>query len=133
MEIPDNQVLQELHALVDARLFGGRPWQPDRETLAALDRIARRMKLIESVPGKENTWGNTPLATRLNFDLFEVFMGNLDEVSVLAILWENGLITEDEYDEFCNDDWGSKGFYMRLERKVREAYFTFFNPRGRQH
>jgi hypothetical protein len=46
------------------------------------------MGLVEEVPGKADTWRNTPLGNELHLELLEVFMGFWDEWEVPHILEE---------------------------------------------
>lgn len=123
-------VMQDLHAMIVHRLFGSRPWLADRETNNAVHQKLGRLGLRERVAGKEDTSRNTPLGNELQLDLVLVFIGQLVEWEMPAILEQYGLIDEIEesriYDllETCGDPE-----YL-LRPIVRKAYRDHFHPSG---
>jgi len=74
-----NEIIRQLHQIVDARLFGTAKWPVDSENANRLHTTLLEMGLVEEVPGQANTWRNTPLGNELHIDLLEVFMGLWDE------------------------------------------------------
>ena len=123
-------VIQGLHAMMDARLFGGRPWLADRETSDALRKTLDKLGLQERIPGDILTTRSTALGNQLQLDLVMVFIGLWDEWEMPMVLEDHGLI--DEFDtsrlfdllETCSDPE-----YL-LRPIVRKAYRDFYNPSG---
>jgi hypothetical protein len=85
-----NEIVRQLHLIIDARLFGAAGWPVDRESANRLQTTLMQMGLVEEVPGKADTWRNTPLGNELHLVLPEVFMGFWDEWEVPEILEEYG-------------------------------------------
>ena len=85
------KIIAELENMVVARLFSGRPWLADRETISAYHRKLIQMGLVEQVCVEPQTWRHTFLGKELNVDLFQVFIGLWDEWEVPLILEEYGL------------------------------------------
>jgi len=125
-------VIQGLHAMIDSRLFGGRPWLADRETSDALRITLDKLGLQERIPGDILTTRSTALGNQLQLDLVMVFIGLWDEWEMPMILEDHGLI--DEFDtsrlfdllETCSDPE-----YL-LRPIVRKAYRDHYNPSGLQ-
>ena len=118
------KIIAELENMVAARLFSGRPWLADRETISAVDRKLVQMGLVEVVCVETQTWRATPLGKELNVDLFEVFMGLWDEWEVPMILKDYQLVDEAE----------AEALYARLDKAdaesvligyVKRAYFDY--------
>ena len=105
--------------MVVARLFGRQPWLADRETYSAVKRKLIQMGLMEQVRDEPLTWQITPLGKELNVDLFQVFLGLWCEWEVPLILEEHGLLTESEFDAFCESPDGD------AETLVKRAYFVY--------
>jgi hypothetical protein len=117
-------IIAELENMVVARLFSREPWLADRETCSALHRKLIQMGLVESVCIETNTWRSSALGKELDVDLFEVFMGFLDEWEVPMILKHYRLIDESEVD----------AIYARMDKAdaesvlsgyVKRAYFDY--------
>ena len=72
-------VIQDLHLMMDARLFGDRPWLADRESYEALDKKLDEFGLQEHVPGTIDTTRSTTLGKEMKLDLVMVFIGLWDE------------------------------------------------------
>jgi hypothetical protein len=104
------EIVAELEAMAWHRLFDGREWLADRETIWAVDQKLIKMGLLERI--SSDTWQTTPLGRELDVDLFEVFIGVIDEWDALSILEEYDLI----------DEWTSIAFTHacpgRLTRKL---------------
>ena len=130
MPMDKRTVIQDLHAMIVTRLFGGRPWLADREACDALRKNLDKLGLQERVPGESLTTRSTALGNELQLDLVMVFIGLWVEWEMPAILEEYGLIDEiDEsrlYDllETCSDPE-----YV-LRPIVRKAYRDHYNPSG---
>ena len=123
-----SKILTQIHAIVDARLFSGRPWLPDREACDALRRTFVQLGLDEQVPGDTESWLTTALGREHRLDLIDVFTGMLEEWEMASILEEHGLIDQSER-EFIYDqleaDPDTKGVTLPF---VRKAYFEYYNP-----
>ncbi len=123
-------VIQDLHAMMVTRLFGGRPWLADREACGALSKKLDKLGLQERVPGESLTTRSTALGNELQLDLVMVFIGLWVEWDMPAILEEYGLIDAlDEsriYDllETCSDP------EHVLRPFVRKAFREHYNPSG---
>ncbi len=123
-----SKVIQELDALVFARLFGSRPWLVDRETAVALKRKLAQLGLEEQVPGETETWRSTPFGIEQRLDLLMVFIGLWDEWEIPYILETYGLIDESET-EFIYYLLGVSTDPNSVMRAiVRRAYFKYYNP-----
>jgi hypothetical protein len=123
-----NEVVQQLHLIVDAHLFGTAAWPVDRESANRLDITLLRMGLVEQVPGEVDTWRNTPLGNELHIDLLEVFMGLWDEWEIPTILEQYGLIEETEVHRLWRVLNAGAGWERAFKDHVRRAYFAFYNP-----
>lgn len=77
-------VIQEIHAMIDVRLFESPVWLVDRETSAALDRKLIQLGLNERV--SQHATRATRLGRELDVDLVMVFVGLWDEFEV-PCLW----------------------------------------------
>ncbi len=123
-----SKVLTQIHAIIDARLFSGRPWPADREACDALRRTFVQMGLDEQVPGDTKTSRTTALGREHQLDLIMVFTGLWEEWEMASILEEHGLIDQSEC-EFIYDqleaDPDSEGVTLPF---VRRAYFEYYNP-----
>ncbi len=123
-----SKILTQIHAIVDARLFSGRPWPADREACDALRRTFVQMGLDEQVPGDTKTSRTTALGREHQLDLIRVFTGLWEECEMASILEEHGLIDQSEC-EFIYDqleaDPDTEGVTLPF---VRRAYFEYYNP-----
>jgi len=123
-----NEIIRQLHQIVDARLFGTATWPVDRENASRLHTTLLEMGLVEEVPGQANTWRNTPLGNELHIDLLEVFMGLWDKWDIPTILERYGLMERREVHRVWRVlDTGS-GWERTLKNYVLRAYFAFYNP-----
>jgi hypothetical protein len=95
------KIIAELENMVLAQLFGRQPWPADWETFSAVNQKLIQMGLWEEVGVEPRTWRTTPLGHELHLDLFQAFMGVINEIEVPLILEEYGLIDESEFDAFC--------------------------------
>ena len=128
-----SKVVTQLHAMVDSRLFGRRPWLADRETCDAMFRKLHDMGLDEEVPGKPGTTRLTSFGKEQCLYLMMVFMGLFGECDMPWILEEYGLIDELECDEiFDRLEAGVDPEHVLL-RIVRQAYLEFYNPTRLSH
>jgi len=118
------KIIVELENMVVARLFSGRPWLADRETISAYHRKLIQMGLVEQVCVEPQTWRNTPLGKELDVDLFQVFMGIIYEWDVPIILEEHGFLNESEFDAIieCTSEANAEGL---LSGYVKRAYFIY--------
>jgi hypothetical protein len=120
------EIIAELENMVVARLFGGRPWLADRETISAVDRKLVQMGLMEHVRDEPQTWQVTPLGKELDVDLFLVFMGIFDECEVPGILEDHHLLDESEadviYERMCQPQTTAESVLIGY---VRRAYFDY--------
>ncbi len=123
-------VIQDLHATIVTRLFGGRPWLADREACAALDKKLDEMGLQEHVPGDIFTTRSTTLGQELQLDLVMVFIGLWDVWEIPTILEQHSLIDAFEVSrihdllETCSDP------EHLLRPIVRKAFRDHYNPSG---
>ena len=123
-------VIKNLHTMIDARLFGVRPWLPDREDCDAIRKKLDDMGLQERVPGDMLTTRSTALGRQLQLDLVMVFLGLWDEWEVPSILERYGLI--DKVDELHTYDRleTSTNPESVLRPLVRKAFLDHYNPSG---
>ena len=128
MPMDKRTVIQDLHAMIVTRLFGGRPWLADREACDALRKKLDELGLQESVPGDDRARRNTALGNELQLDLVMVFIGLWVEWEMPMILEDHGLIDEIDtsrlFDllETCSDPE-----YL-LRPIVRKAYRDHYHP-----
>jgi hypothetical protein len=118
------EIIAELENMAVARLFGGRPWLADRETVDAVHRKLIQMGLVEQVCAEPQTWRNSPLGKELDVDLFEVFMGLFDEWEVPSILEHYHLLNESEADAIY-ERMSQANAESVLVGYVRRAYFDY--------
>jgi hypothetical protein len=122
-EMTKAEIVAELEAMAWHRLFNCRHWLADRETFLAAHQKLAEMGLVEHISSE--SWRHTPLGKELDVDLFEVFMGLIDEWDVVSILEDYRLI----------DEWDFESIYARMSRKanpefvlvgvVRQAYLDY--------
>ena len=117
------KIIAELENMVAARLFSGRPWLADRETISAASRKLIEMGLMEQVRDEPFTWRITPLGKELDLDLFQAFMGLWCEWEVPLILEEHGLLTESEFDAII--ELSEADAETLLSGYVKRAYFDY--------
>jgi hypothetical protein len=119
-------VIQDLHALMDTRLFSGRPWLADYEACNALDRKLHEMGLAERVPGDKASSRNTALGHDSELDIIMVFIGLWEEFHIPYVLEQYGLIDEiDEmrlYDRLATSDDPEKVLAPTVRRAYRDRY-----------
>jgi hypothetical protein len=123
-----NEIVRQLHLIIDARLFGSAGWPVDRESADRLRTTLLQMGLVEAVPGHADTWRNTSLGNELHLVLLEVFMGVWDEWEVPEILKEYRLIEEWEVRRLRRVLNAGAGWERTFKDCLRRAYFAFFNP-----
>ena len=92
MDHNTRNIVEDLHAMMTARLFGNRPWLADREACEALRRRLDELGLQEPV-GEEQT-RSTKLGKELDLEIVMVFIGLWHEVEMIGILEDRGLIDE---------------------------------------
>ncbi len=123
-------VIQDLHATIVTRLFGGRPWLADREACDALDKKLDELGLHEHVPGDIFTRRSPTLGQELQLDLVMVFIGLWDVWEIPTILEQHSLIDAFEVScihdllETCSDP------EHLLRPIVRKAFRDHYNPSG---
>lgn len=107
-------VVQNLHLMIDAQLFGPRHWFADAETCVALERELDEMGIQGIVP----------------MDLLWVFLGLWDECEYLSILEGFGLIEETDTKRIGDlMDTGSDPGNL-LRPIVQKAYRDYYLPSG---
>jgi hypothetical protein len=119
------KIIAELENMVVARLFSGRPWLADRETISAYHRRLIQIGLIEQIRDEPQTWRNTPLGKELDVDLFQVFIGLWDGWEVPLILEEYGLLNESEFDAIIECTTSEANAERLLSGYVKRAYFIY--------
>ena len=125
------ELLRELDALVNARLFGPRPWLADRESGAALSRKLEKLGLqLRVVEGDFEMWRTTALGKEQHLDLLMVFAGMWDEWEMPDILEEYGLIDEANSEAIFDGLGAGADPESVLLTCVRKAYADFYNPSG---
>ena len=132
-----DEVLSELHALIDTRLFGYE-WLVTRETAHVVGQRLTALGLQEAGQSRD-----TALGREINMKLMMVFIGTWDQWEVVNILEDHGFITSAEYDYLADriaeneedenrepgcHDHGLDAAFLPF---VRRAYFQYFNPAGR--
>jgi hypothetical protein len=118
------EIIAELENMVVARLFGRQQWLADRETFPAVHRKLVQMGLMERVC-VEPYWRITPLGKELDVELFEVFVGLVDEWDVVSIILEqHRLLDESEADAIYEvvPDVNAESV---LRGYVKRAYFDY--------
>jgi hypothetical protein len=70
-----SEISRKLYIMVSDRLFGGRPWNADKEIAAALNRQFTEMGLQQWVPETPGSIRSTALGRELDATLMLVFMG----------------------------------------------------------
>jgi hypothetical protein len=120
------QIIAQLENMVAARLFSGQPWPADWETFSAVNQKLIQMGLWEEVGVEPRTWRTTPLGRELHLDLFQAFMGVINEIEVPLILEEYGLIDESEFDAICECTSQANAESL-LSGYVKRAYFDYRN------
>jgi hypothetical protein len=123
-------VIQDLHLMIGDRLFGDRPWLADRESCAALNKTLDKFGLQERVPGMIDTTRCTKLGAELNLDLMTVFMGLLEECSMVEILEYHGLIDKLDASRIYNLLETCRNPELVLRPIVKKAFHNHFNPSG---
>ena len=123
-------VIQDLHLMIDYRLFSDRPWLADRESCAALNKKLDEFGLQERVPGMIDTTRCTKLGAELNLDLMMVFMGLWEECSMVEILVDNGLIDRFDASRIYNLLENCRNPELVLRPIVKKAFHNHFNPSG---
>lgn len=130
MPMNKRAVVQDLHAMICTRLFGGRPWLADRDACLALSKKLDDLGLQESAPGDMSATQSTALGNELELHLVMVFIGLWDEWEMPDVLEQYGLIDEFDvlriYDllETCSDP------EQVLRPIVRKAFRDHYNPSG---
>jgi hypothetical protein len=115
----------ELENMVLTQLFGGQPWPADWETFSAVNQNLIQMGLWEEVGVEPRTWRTTPLGRELHLDLFQAFMGVINEIEVPLILEEYGLIDLSELNAVCLGTSEADAESL-LEGYVKRAIRRFF-------
>ena len=110
-ELTKAEIVAELEAMAWHRLFTCRQWLAGRETVYAVNQKLIKMGLLERI--SSDTWQTTPLGRELDVDLFEVFIGVIDEWDALSILEDYDLI----------DEWDFDSLYARMSRKANPETF----------
>ena len=128
-----SKAITELHAMIDSRLFGSRPWLADREACDAMNKRLHDMGLDEEVPGEPGTTRSTNFGMEQRLNLMMVFLGLFDEWDMLIILKNYGLIDELERDQLFDRMVDGVDPERVLLRIVRRAYFDFYNPTRLSH
>jgi hypothetical protein len=118
------KIIAELENMVVARLFSGRPWLADRETISAYHRKLIQMGLVEQVCVEPPTWQYTPLGKEVDIELYQVFIGLWYEWEVPLILEQHGFLNESEFDAIieCTSEADAERL---LSGYVKRAYFDY--------
>ena len=100
-------------------------WLTDRETSFAMHQRLIDLGLVEPVPGRPDTWQDTPVGKEVDIELFEVFIGLVDVWDAQFILERRCLVSQ----------WEADDVYERMSRQsnpesvllgyVRRAYFDY--------
>jgi hypothetical protein len=123
LEMTKAKVAAELEAMAWHRLFNCGHWLADRETLWAAHQKLIEMGLVEHI--SSDCWRHTPLGKELDVDLFEVFMGLIDELDALFILEDYHLIDEWDFDSICARMSRKANPEFVLLSVVRRAYLDY--------
>jgi hypothetical protein len=118
-------IIAELENMVVARLFSGQRWPADRETCAAIIRKLIQLGLWERISVEPCTWQITPLGKELDVDLFNVFLGIIEEWEVPIILERYGLIDESEIDALYSMETAEADASAVLSGYLKRAYFEY--------
>jgi hypothetical protein len=119
------EIVAELEAMVSTRLFGDHEWLTDRETFCAVHQKLLDLGLVETVPGKPDTWQDTPAGKEVDVRLFEVFVGLFDVWDAAMILEDRCLIDEDEADAIYERMSTKANPESVLMGYVKRAYFDY--------
>jgi hypothetical protein len=124
------EVMQRLHAMIHERLFGRGPWLvPSSEFNDAVGEKLESLGLLE--PGEiPDSHQLTALGREVHLQLMMVFMGYWCETDIPMLLWQNGLISEEEEAEL------ETRVYKAMDKNeavdpvllpvVRRAFFDYF-------
>jgi hypothetical protein len=123
-------VIQGLHVMMVARLFGDRPWLADRESCEALNNKLYEFGLQEDVLWETNMTKTTTLGKELNFGLVLVFIGLLNEWDLVMTLEDHDLIDEFEATCICDQLETCSDPEHVLRPIVQKAFHKHFNPSG---
>ena len=122
-------VIEEMHAMIDERLFGSRLWLVDRETAGAVERRLNDLGLLERIAADVDTWRMTPLGRELKADLVKVFVGLTDECDSVWTLEDHGLLDESDASRIY-DLMERRDREIVLRPYVQKAYRQHYDPSG---
>lgn len=122
-------VIQDMHAMIDARLFGSRPWLLDQDTAEAVERKLDDLGLWERIPADVHTWQTTSLGRELKADLVIIFVGLLEVWEAICTLEDYGLLDESDASHIC-DLMETRDPEIVLRPYVQKAYRQHYNPSG---
>jgi hypothetical protein len=118
------EIIAELENMVVARLFGRQQWLADRETFVAVHRKLVQMGLMERVCA-EPYWLITPLGKEVDVELFEVFIGLVDEWDVVAIILQQYRLLDESEADAIYERVSDVNAESVLRGHVKRAYFDY--------
>jgi len=122
------ELVQNLDALITARLFGPGKWLCDRESVDAVQDWLFGWGL-EEVCGPNGSFRNTALGNELKLDLLMVFLGLWNPWDIVTVLENFELIDKMEASEMYDALAARRDPERLLRRRVQGAYVTYFGSR----
>jgi hypothetical protein len=124
------ELVSELDALINTRLFGPGNWLADAEAVSAIERKLHKWNLEERVPGFDRVTRATSLGKLLNVDLLMVFCGIMEPWDAVMILEGQGLLDEVEASNLYQYLAAQKDPDRLLRKQVQEVYRRYFQLRA---
>ena len=122
-------ILVELHSMIDQRLFGKEDWPGDRRACEKLNERLAELGLLQWIEGSIEGITPTALGSEMDLELMFVWLGNIGESDMLKILANRGLIDERATKAVLGKP--NSEFEERFRALVRLAYLKHYNPTGK--
>lgn len=121
-------ILVELHSMIDQRLFGKGDWPGDRGACEKLNERLAELGLLQWIEGSVEGITPTALGLEIDLELMFVWLGNIRESDMIKILADRGLIDERAIDAISG--MANSEAKERFRALVRQAYLQHHNPSG---
>ncbi len=126
---PDMQnVLTELHSMIDQQLVGEGPWPGGRRACERLNERLAELGLLQWIDGSIERIMPTTLGLEFDLELMFVWLGNISESDMIMILADRGLI--DERATNAANRIADSDTPEQFRVLVRRAYQKHYNPTG---
>ena len=125
------KIILPIHGLIVTRLFSKSTWDLDRDDIDAVQRRLSDLGLITISGASSRT---TELATEMDVDLLEVFLGIMFEPDAVDILEKYGFLDEGRRESVFDDlevALETKRGHTVMRPIVQKAYLDFLSRRGR--